>query len=122
MKYFKINDKNVVTGTLDAPDWAVPSNEWQKLEGTANVGDLYQNGVFSTPVVTNTVTTVIRGNTYFENRKINYPSIESQLESLWNGMHENATLRIEPFYSSILAVKDAFPKDPVQSEYESELL
>lgn len=30
---------------------------------------------------------------------------------LWHSMNEGSAAKIEPFYSSIKAVKDAFPKD-----------
>jgi hypothetical protein len=48
---------------------------------------------------------------YKTEREAIYPSIEDQLDQLWHGMNEDATKRIEPFYSNIKAVKEAFPKD-----------
>jgi len=42
-------------------------------------------------------------------RRAVYPSIEDQLDMLWHGMNDDPSKRIEPFYSTIKAVKDQFP-------------
>lgn len=39
-----------------------------------------------------------------------YPEIEEQLDMMWHAMDEDETKRIEPFYSSIKAIKDKYPK------------
>jgi len=40
-----------------------------------------------------------------------YPDIKEQLDQLWHAMNADESKRLEPFYSTIKAVKDAFPKD-----------
>lgn len=47
---------------------------------------------------------------YYEQRNVNYPSLSDQFDMLWHSMDENESLRIEPFYSTIKAVKDKYPK------------
>lgn len=42
-------------------------------------------------------------------RRAVYPSIEDQLDMLWHAMDDDASKRLEPFYSAIKAVKDQFP-------------
>ena len=42
-------------------------------------------------------------------RRAVYPSIEDQLDMLWHAMDDDAGKRLEPFYSTIKAVKDQFP-------------
>ena len=44
------------------------------------------------------------------NRREAYPDIIDQLDMLWHGMNADASKRIEPFYSSIKAIKDQYPK------------
>jgi len=40
-----------------------------------------------------------------------YPALHEQLDMLWHAMDEDVLPRVEPFYSRILAVKEAYPKD-----------
>jgi len=47
---------------------------------------------------------------YYGKRKIEYPSIEEQLDMMWHSMDEDETKRIEPFYSFIKSIKDKYPK------------
>jgi hypothetical protein len=42
-------------------------------------------------------------------RRATYPSIEDQLDMLWHAMNDDESKRLEPFYSTIKAVKDQFP-------------
>ena len=39
-----------------------------------------------------------------------YPSIGDQLDMLWHAMDDGVMPKVEPFYGSIKAVKDAHPK------------
>lgn len=39
-----------------------------------------------------------------------YPAVTEQLDMLWHAMDTDLSLRIEPFYSAIKAIKDQFPK------------
>lgn len=39
-----------------------------------------------------------------------YPSIEEQMDMLWHGMNNGTAEKIEPFYSSIKAIKDKYPR------------
>lgn len=48
--------------------------------------------------------------TYDQARRSMYPRVEAQLDMLWHAMDAFHTPRIEPFYSTIKAVKDAHPK------------
>lgn len=47
---------------------------------------------------------------YDEMRRREYPKIADQLDALWHAMDDFAIPRAEPFYSSILAVKQKYPK------------
>jgi len=47
---------------------------------------------------------------YSERRASEYPSIGSQLDWLWHAMNKGELTKVEPFYSSIKAVKDKYPK------------
>jgi len=40
-----------------------------------------------------------------------YPPITEQLDMLWHAMDQDPALRLEPFYSTIQAVKLSIPKD-----------
>ncbi len=48
--------------------------------------------------------------TYQTQRRNAYPPIEAQMDMLWHAMHTGTTPKVEPFYSSILAVKLQHPK------------
>lgn len=39
-----------------------------------------------------------------------YPSVQEQLDMLWHGMNQGTMEKVEPFYSSIKAVKDKYPR------------
>lgn len=47
---------------------------------------------------------------YRAQRAAAYPSLGDQLDMLWHAMDDNATARIEPFYSEIKAIKEQYPK------------
>jgi hypothetical protein len=40
-----------------------------------------------------------------------YPSVREQMDMLWHAMDGFHMPRVEPFYSRLKAVKDAYPKD-----------
>ncbi len=39
-----------------------------------------------------------------------YPTLTEQLDMLWHAMNEGSMPKAEPFFSSIQAVKDQYPK------------
>lgn len=47
---------------------------------------------------------------YAAARKLEYPKITDQLDALWHAMNDGLIPKIEPIYSEILAVKQAYPK------------
>jgi len=49
-------------------------------------------------------------NHYQTQRRNEYPRLQEQLDMLWHGMDADFAKRIEPFYSTILAVKNKYPK------------
>lgn len=49
-------------------------------------------------------------NEYKQLRRAAYPSLGEQFDMLWHAMNNDPTLRIEPFYTTIKAVKDTYPK------------
>jgi hypothetical protein len=49
--------------------------------------------------------------TYAEARREEYPAIAEQLDMLWHAMETDPSKRLEPFYSSIKAVKDKHPSN-----------
>lgn len=48
---------------------------------------------------------------YKSERAMAYPDIREQLDQLWHAMDADETKRLEPFYTTLKAVKDAYPKD-----------
>lgn len=48
---------------------------------------------------------------YQKARADSYPAVQEQLDMLWHAMDSGATAKIEPFYSTIKAVKQAYPND-----------
>jgi len=73
-----------------------------------------------TDMVDPSTQTVLRGvkappepvpETYADIRRRMYPSTQEQLDMLWHAMDTGSAEKVEPFYSTIKAVKDAVPKD-----------
>lgn len=48
--------------------------------------------------------------TYAQQRAKNYPGLADQLDMLWHAMDNGTIPKAEPFYTSIQAVKSAYPK------------
>ena len=48
--------------------------------------------------------------TYADQRAMAYPALGEQLDMLWHAMDEGAVPVIEPWYSTVKAVKDQYPK------------
>jgi hypothetical protein len=48
---------------------------------------------------------------YQKARADSYPAVQEQLDMLWHAMDTGETPKIEPFYSTIKAVKQAYPSD-----------
>ena len=44
-------------------------------------------------------------------RSAAYPPVNEQLDMIWKAMDEAPAKRLEPFYSYVKAIKDAYPKD-----------
>lgn len=55
-------------------------------------------------------TLVPRIKPYDELRRMYYPTLGDQLDSLWHAMDQNVLPRIEPFYTDIKTVKQQYPK------------
>lgn len=47
---------------------------------------------------------------YFMRRRLAYPPVSDQLDMLWHAMNNGDLPKVEPMYSRIKAVKDAYPK------------
>lgn len=47
---------------------------------------------------------------YVAKRVTEYPGLADQIDMLWHAMDADPTKRLEPFYSTIKAVKDSNPK------------
>lgn len=47
---------------------------------------------------------------YGERRAESYPSVVDQLDMLWHAMDKGDMPKVEPYYSTLKAVKDQFPK------------
>ena len=47
---------------------------------------------------------------YDEQRREAYPKVSDQLDMLWHAMDDGLIPKIEPMYSDIKAVKEAYPK------------
>ena len=48
---------------------------------------------------------------YQEARMVSYPAVSEQLDMLWHAMNDGQMARVEPFYTRIKTVKQAYPKD-----------
>ena len=48
---------------------------------------------------------------YRNERANEYPDVVEQLDMLWHSMDADESKRLEPFYSTIKAIKDSYPKD-----------
>lgn len=53
---------------------------------------------------------VVRVESYADIRRRMYPSTGEQLDMLWHAMDSGGSEKLEPFYSTIKAIKDAVPK------------
>lgn len=53
---------------------------------------------------------VDRQKDYDELRRLAYPPLGDQIDALWHAMDDGLIPKIEPMYSAIKAVKDAYPK------------
>jgi hypothetical protein len=49
-------------------------------------------------------------NEYKIERRLSYPSIANQLDMLWHAIDTNSLNKTSDFYTTIKAVKDAYPK------------
>jgi len=49
--------------------------------------------------------------TYQQKRQQEYPALGDQLDMIWHSMDGGITPKIEPFYSTIAAVKAKYPKE-----------
>lgn len=49
--------------------------------------------------------------TYDVERSMEYPNLTEQLDMLWHAMDADSSKRLEPFYSTIKATKDKYPKE-----------
>lgn len=49
---------------------------------------------------------------YAGRRAADYPSVQEQMDMLWHAMACGALPKVEPFYSTLLAVKQRYPKEP----------
>lgn len=76
------------------------------FEAQAGKGETVYEGEFVPPEMPSD----ILGDGYAANRIRAYPAISDQLDMLWHAMNRGDTPISEPFYSSIKAVKDAYPK------------
>lgn len=47
---------------------------------------------------------------YQRDRAKEYPPVGEQLDALWHGMDRGALEKLEPFYSSVKAIKVKYPK------------
>lgn len=52
-----------------------------------------------------------RGPEWLENRKINYPRVEEQLDLLWHAMDQGLLPKNNAFYEHIKLVKQSYPKN-----------
>lgn len=48
---------------------------------------------------------------YRQKRAMEYPLLGDQMDMIWHSMDNGETPKIEPFYSTIKAVKDKYPKE-----------
>ena len=85
---------------------------------TLHVGDvqlgsrrLAGTDLFVTPTPLSPLNAPMPRAPYAVRRAAAYPSLEQQLDDLWHAMESGALPRAEPFYSRILAVKQAHPKE-----------
>ena len=113
VKYIIYNSSGEILRTGDAPESEL-QNQIQPGEfiilGTADVE--------KDTIDVNTQQVVVGGKPpppinmdYRLARSNAYPPVEAQMDMLWHAMDKNELPRIEPFYSYIKAVKEAYPPD-----------
>lgn len=49
---------------------------------------------------------------YAKRRAEDYPDVATQMDMLWHSMNSGEIPKAEPFFSSIEAVKNKYPKPP----------
>lgn len=107
-KYITLeNDLVVAAGT--APDGLEPKgsikvDELPEMVGTTKT--YYRAGKY---VYTDEPRVAVQ-RTYAHDRVLEYPPIADQLDALWHAMDQGLLPKIEPMYSTVLAVKQKHPK------------
>ena len=59
---------------------------------------------------TDDITRAVLARAHNDFRLSKYPTVEDQLDMLWHAMDIDESKRLEPFYSTIKAIKNAYPK------------
>lgn len=98
MQKFYVDNNGVFLGGFDG---LIPEGGIEAETPPTDGRQIYQNGAWQPLNATQT---------YAENRACEYPVIGEQLDMLWHAMDDGTATKIEPFYSSIMAVKDKYPK------------
>lgn len=100
----------------------IADTAFNNILGTSGVvidGVVYSTDEHGNNVATDTPEQVIKDEMdrvrievqYKSERAMAYPDIREQLDQLWHAMDADETKRLEPFYTTLKAVKDAYPKD-----------
>lgn len=95
------------SGRPDILDYKIPEGV---LDGAILVREIEESIDLSGKEFDSQMELVDSALSYQELRRREYPKIADQLDAFWHAMHSHAMPRVEPFYSSILAVKQKYPK------------
>lgn len=98
MTKFYINENGAFLGGFDG---LIPDGGIEVATPPTDGRQVYQNGAWQP---------LTAAQTYAENRAREYPAIGNQLDMLWHAMNDGTAVKIEPFYTTIKAVKDKYPK------------
>ena len=118
MKYIIYNSAGEILRTGSAPSDEIEQQAQTDKGEFVLVGEEINPNRDSVDPVTKTLVPMGRpppppdpNENYPKARAETYPSVQEQMDMLWHAMDSGETPKIEPFYSRIKAVKDAYPKD-----------
>ena len=114
MKHFTIyNESGEILRSGQVPDEVF---HLQCMEGEFIIEAQSDPGEHVVDVATQQVVAVVKPEpvvdmNYALGRVMAYPHVNEQMDMLWHAMDDGTLPKVEPFYSRILAVKLAYPKD-----------
>lgn len=107
-KYIKLKDDLVVEAGI-APDGLEPAGSI-KVDELPRAIDSTKTYYRAGKYTYTSEPRVVIPRTYVHARVSEYPAVADQLDAIWHAMDQGLLPKIEPMYSSILAIKQKHPK------------